>query len=169
MLDNNPLIWSKEAMSPLISFLMLARHLSKKLRRRLQSYDRQITSVGQVSMVRPLIPPFYNEETDKAAMILTADPVQSHRYGVDLVRRHGKVVIVAQPPKFDFNWNDFIFRDLTFIGHLHGNGSDLQEVVDIVADKGISVSVTEFGIEDHEKMVDSLGDESRKGKSVLVF
>jgi D-arabinose 1-dehydrogenase-like Zn-dependent alcohol dehydrogenase len=96
------------------------------------------------------------------AMILTADPVQSHRYGVDLVRRHGKVVIVAQPPKFDFNWNDFIFRDLTFIGHLHGNGSDLQEVVDIVADKGISVSVTEFGIEDHEKMVDSLGDESRE-------
>jgi D-arabinose 1-dehydrogenase-like Zn-dependent alcohol dehydrogenase len=120
-------------------------------------------------MVRTLISSFYNQKTDKAAMILTADPVQSHRYGVDLVRRHGKVVIVAQPPKFDFNWNDFIFRDLTFIGHLHGNGSDLQEVVDIVADKGISVSVTEFGIEDHEKMVDSLGDESRKGKSVLVF
>jgi D-arabinose 1-dehydrogenase-like Zn-dependent alcohol dehydrogenase len=102
-------------------------------------------------------------------MILTADPVQSHRYGIDLVRRHGKVVIVAQPPKFDFNWNDFIFRDLTFIGHLHGNGDDLQEVVDLVAEKGVSVSVTEFGIEDHEKMVDSLGDESRKGKSVLVF
>jgi len=156
-------------MSLLTSFLMLARHLLKKPRRRSQSYDQQTTSVGQVSMVCSLIPPYDSQETDTVAMILTADPVQSHRYGIDLVRRHGKVVIVAQPPKFDFNWNDFIFRDLTFIGHLHGNGSDLQEVVDIVADKGISVSVTEFGIEDHEKMVDSLGDESRKGKSVLVF
>jgi propanol-preferring alcohol dehydrogenase len=102
-------------------------------------------------------------------MILTADPVASHRFGVDLTRRHGTVVIVAQPPKFDFNWNDFIFRDLTMIGHLHGNSDDLQEVVDLVADKGISVGTTEFKIEDHEKMVDSLNDQSRKGKSVLVI
>jgi D-arabinose 1-dehydrogenase-like Zn-dependent alcohol dehydrogenase len=102
-------------------------------------------------------------------MILTADPLQSHRYGIDLVRRHGKVVIVAQPPKFDFNWNDFIFRDLTFVGHLHGNSDDLQEVVDLVANEGISVSTLEFGIDDHEKMVDSMSDETRKGKSVLVF
>ena len=102
-------------------------------------------------------------------MILTADPISSHRYGLDLTRRHGLVVIVAQPSKFEFDFNDFIFRDLTLVGHLHGNEKDLQEVVDLVADKGVSVDVSQFGIEEHEKMVDSLGDETRKGKSVLVF
>jgi len=103
------------------------------------------------------------------AMILTADPVASHRYGLDLTRRHGLVVVVCQPPKFEFTFNDFIFRDLTIVGHLHGNEDDLQETVDLVSEHGIVVEVNRFGLEEHEKMVDSLGDEKRKGKSVLVF
>lgn len=102
-------------------------------------------------------------------MILTADPVSSHRYGLDLTRKHGLVVIVAQPSKFEFTFNDFIFRNLTLVGHMHGNEKDLQAVVDLVADKGVSVDVNQFKLEEHEAMVDSLGDETRKGKSVLVF
>lgn len=102
-------------------------------------------------------------------MILTADPVSSHRYGLDLTRRHGLVVIVAQPEKFEFNFNDFIFRDLTIVGYLHGNEQDLQEVVDLVGSKGVSVDINEYQIKDHEKMVDSLSDSTRKGKSVLVL
>lgn len=103
------------------------------------------------------------------AMILTADPLSSHRYGLDLTRKHGLIVVVAQPEKFEFDFNDVIFRDLTIVGWLHGNEKDLQETVDLVADKGVSVDVNEFRIEDHERMVDSLGDDTRKGKSVLVF
>lgn len=103
------------------------------------------------------------------AMILTADPVPSHRYGLDLTRRHGLIVFVAQPPEIKFDFNDFIFRDLTVVGHLHGNEKDLQETVDLVAEHGIEVEVTKFGYDEHQAMVDSLGDEGRKGKSVLVF
>lgn len=102
-------------------------------------------------------------------MILTADPISSHRYGFDLTRKHGLVVVVAQPDKFEFNFNDVIFRNLTIVGWMHGNEKDLQETVDLVAEKGVSVDVNEFRIEDHKKMVDSLEDDSRKGKSVLVF
>ena len=102
-------------------------------------------------------------------MILTADPLSSQRYGLDIVRRHGLVVVVAQPPEIKFQFKDFIFRDLTIVGSLHGNTRDLKETIELCAKHGIQSELSTFTMEQSREMVDSVHDEKRKGKSVLVF
>ena len=66
-------------------------------------------------------------------MILTADPVASHRYGLDLTRRHGLIVFVAQPPEIKFDFNDFVFRDLSVLMSRERYGvDDLQSVFQVL-------------------------------------
>ena len=104
-----------------------------------------------------------------SAVILTADPLSSQRYGLDIVRRHGLVVFVAQPPEIKFEFRDFIFRDLTIVGSLHGNTGDLRETIELCAQHGIRSEVTTFKIDQGKEMLESVHHDKRKGKSVLVF
>ncbi|WWC64044.1 uncharacterized protein I303_106650 [Kwoniella dejecticola CBS 10117] len=103
------------------------------------------------------------------ATILTADPPSSHSYALSLTRRHGHVILVAQPPELSFNFKNFIFQDLTLSGSLHGNEVDLKETVKLVYKHGIASEIQTFSIDDHEKMVDATYHEGRKGKIVLSF
>jgi D-arabinose 1-dehydrogenase-like Zn-dependent alcohol dehydrogenase len=88
---------------------------------------------------------------------------------MDILRRHGLFVIVAQPPKLEFEFSNFIFKDVTVVGSLHGNEKDLKELVDLVSQYGIRSDVTGYPMEEHVAMVDSVHQEGRKGKSVMTF
>ncbi|WWC73112.1 uncharacterized protein I206_107077 [Kwoniella pini CBS 10737] len=103
------------------------------------------------------------------ATILTADPTSSHSFALNLTRRHGHIILVAQPPELNFNFKNFIFQDLTLSGSLHGNEIDLKETINLVHKNGIISEVQKFSIENHEKMVDATSNEQRKGKIVLSF
>ncbi len=102
-------------------------------------------------------------------MLLTADPDEAQRYAIDLTRRHGLFVVVSQPPTMTFGFSDFIFKDITVVGTLHGNNQALAETVDLCVKHGIRSDVTCFKMEEHEKMVDSVHQPGRKGKSVMVM
>lgn len=102
-------------------------------------------------------------------MILTADPLSSQRYGLDIVRRHGRVVYVAQPPDIQFNFKDLIFKNLTIVGSLHGDVAALRETLDLCTIHEIKSELTTFNIDQGKEMLDSVYDPKKKGKSVLVF
>lgn len=103
------------------------------------------------------------------AVLLTADPLAAQRYALDVTRVHGKFVLVSQPPKLEYNFNDLIFRDITMVGTLHGNTEDLQETVDLAGKHGITSHVTKYKMEEHRELVDSMHKEDRKGKAVMVI
>ena len=105
----------------------------------------------------------------RSAVILTADPLESQRYGLDIVRRHGLVIVVAQPPEIKFEFKDFIFRDLTIVGSLHGNTDDLRGTIDLCTRHDIKSEVRTFQIEEGKDMLKSVYEDTRKGKSVLIF
>ena len=100
---------------------------------------------------------------------MTADPLSSQRYGLDIVRRHGLVVYAAQPPEIQFNFKDLIFKNLTIVGSLHGDAEGLRAVMDVCAHHGIRSELSTFSIDQGKEMLDSVYDEKKKGKSVLVF
>jgi D-arabinose 1-dehydrogenase-like Zn-dependent alcohol dehydrogenase len=88
---------------------------------------------------------------------------------MDILRRHGLVVFVAQPPEIHFNFFDLIFKNLTVVGSLHGNANDLRATIDICAKNDIKSELSTFSIDQSKEMVDSVHDDKKKGKSVLVF
>ncbi|KAL7425213.1 Chk1 protein kinase [Cryptotrichosporon argae] len=102
------------------------------------------------------------------AVILTSDPPSSPRYALDLVRQHGRFILVSQPPQLALAYNDLIFRNLTVVGSLHGNAADLADCIALCDAHGIRSDITAWRIDEHERMVDVQADESRKGKAVLV-
>ncbi|WVQ63959.1 uncharacterized protein L199_002116 [Kwoniella botswanensis] len=103
------------------------------------------------------------------ATILTADPPSSHRFALSLTRRHGQVILVAQPPELHFDFKNFIFQDLTLSGSLHGNEVDLKETIDLCAKYGIESHIEKFSVDDHKLMIDQNQKEDRKGKIILTF
>ncbi|KAK8843346.1 hypothetical protein IAR55_007002 [Kwoniella newhampshirensis] len=101
--------------------------------------------------------------------IIAADALPAQSYAAQITRRHGHLILVAQPPQLQFDFRNFIFQDLTLSGSLHGNEVNLKETVELVDKFGIISDLSRFKIGQHEEMVDSVHREGRKGKSVLVF
>ncbi|GFZ49271.1 hypothetical protein JCM24511_07390 [Saitozyma sp. JCM 24511] len=103
------------------------------------------------------------------ATILTADPAAAQQYGVEITRRHGTFVVVAQPETVSFSFRDFVFRDLTVIGSLQGDVRDLEETIAVAAEHGIVSDVSSYTLAEHEALLATVHDEKRKGKAVMVF
>ncbi|WRT69024.1 uncharacterized protein IL334_006006 [Kwoniella shivajii] len=101
--------------------------------------------------------------------ILTADPISSQSFGTSITRRHGHIILVAQPPELKFDFKNFIFQDLTLSGSLHGNEVDLKETIDLVDKHDIRSDLQVFKIDAHQKMIDATHEQGRKGKIVLTF
>jgi propanol-preferring alcohol dehydrogenase len=102
-------------------------------------------------------------------MILTADPVAAQRYAVEVTRRHGTFVVVAQPETVSVSFRDFVFRDLTVIGSLQGDVHDLEETIAVAAEHGIVSDVSSYTLAGKEALLATVHDEKRKGKAVMVF
>jgi D-arabinose 1-dehydrogenase-like Zn-dependent alcohol dehydrogenase len=88
---------------------------------------------------------------------------------MDILRRHGRFVLVAQPSKVELGYADFIFKDATLVGSLHGNAKDLAELVRLVAKHGIRSDVVGYQMDRHGEMVESVHEKGRKGKVVMTF
>ncbi|WVF65585.1 hypothetical protein IAT40_000315 [Kwoniella sp. CBS 6097] len=122
-----------------------------------------------VKQIVKLRPEGYKGWDGADVTIPTADPVSSQTFAAAITRRHGHLILVAQPPEIKFDFRNFIFQDLTLSGSLHGNEKDLKETIDLCGKFDIRSEVARFTIDQHEKMVDSVHEEGRKGKNVLVF
>ena len=74
------------------------------------------------------------------AVVIATGANPAFEFGADLLRKHGTLIVVGQPPeKISFTFYHFIFRDITVKGSLLADKETCQEMVDMVAEKGIEV------------------------------
>jgi alcohol dehydrogenase, propanol-preferring len=74
------------------------------------------------------------------AVIVATGANEAFDFGIELLRKHGKLIVVGQPSeKIGFTSHQFIFRDITVIGTLVSDLETCREMVDLVATKGIEV------------------------------
>lgn len=81
-----------------------------------------------------------NEFPGLDAVVIATGANEAFEFGADLLRKHGTLIVVGQPPeKIEFSFFQFIFRDITVKGSLLADAATCQEMVDMVAAKGIEV------------------------------
>src|ERR1700685_3128563 len=74
------------------------------------------------------------------AVIIATGANEAFEFGADLLAKHGTLVVVGQPPKkIEFTFYQFIFRDIKVVGSLLSDAKTCQEMVNMVAEKGIEV------------------------------
>jgi D-arabinose 1-dehydrogenase-like Zn-dependent alcohol dehydrogenase len=83
-----------------------------------------------------------NEFPGLDAVVIATGANPAFEFGADLLRKHGVLVVVGQPPeKIQFSFVQFIFRNITVKGSLLADKQTCQEMVDMVAQKGIEVKI----------------------------
>lgn len=104
------------------------------------------------------------------AVIIATGANEAFEFGADLLRKHGTLIVVGQPPeKIAFSFFQFIFRDITFKGSLLSDAATCQEMVNMVAEKGIEVKTKSFKLEQINDMVEEYHKPEMKGKFVVTF
>ena len=102
------------------------------------------------------------------ATIVATDNNDAFLYGADITRKHGTLVVVGQPEKpAPITYHSAIFRDIRVIGSLLSDRKTAQEMVDLVAEKKMKVSVKEYPLEDVNKMVEDFHKPGMKGRFVV--
>ncbi|CAO1621949.1 unnamed protein product [Sympodiomycopsis kandeliae] len=102
------------------------------------------------------------------ATIVATDIISAFTLAIWTTKKHGHLQVVGQP-KDDIPVNFFplIFRDLKITGSLLGNQSDFKELVDFVAEKGIEVKTTSYGLTEVPKLLSDYTLPGHKGKLVV--
>ena len=104
------------------------------------------------------------------AVIVATDSIPAFTYAADILKKHGTLVVVGQPSDpVPVTFHQLIFRDIKVIGSLLSDAKEAQEMVDIIADKKIEITVREYKLDDVNQMVDDQHKPEMKGRSVVVM
>lgn len=103
------------------------------------------------------------------AVIILPESQKAFQYGVDMLKNHGKCVVVSFPPEgFQTSSLDLIFRDITFVGNVSGTIKQLREMVNFSAEHGIRAQVKVFPFEQLNALVETYLS-GHGGKLVMDF
>nr|ODN90557.1 alcohol dehydrogenase [Cryptococcus depauperatus CBS 7841] len=149
--------------------LELVRSLPPKLRPDLIIDASQSKTQDEIEKIKTLRPKGYTGWDGVDASILTSPDPSSYPFAANLTRSHGVLVLLAQPPKLEFDYSTFLAKDLTLTGSLHGNEVDLKETVELVVSNKIQSDITCFSIDHHQQMLRAVESDNWKGKAVVVF
>ncbi|KAI1504554.1 GroES-like protein [Biscogniauxia marginata] len=79
------------------------------------------------------------------AVIILPESQKAFDYGVNLLRNHGKCVIVSFPEQgFHISARDVVFRDISIIGSLVGSNKTLREMLQFAAEHDVKASVKTY-------------------------
>ncbi|KAI1193439.1 alcohol dehydrogenase-like protein [Nemania serpens] len=68
------------------------------------------------------------------AVIILPESQKAFDYGIDLLRNHGRCVVVSFPERgFHISARDVVFRDISIVGSLVGSNKTLREVLQFAA------------------------------------
>jgi D-arabinose 1-dehydrogenase-like Zn-dependent alcohol dehydrogenase len=122
-----------------------------------------------------------NEFSGLDTVVIATGANEAFEFGADLLRKHGTLIVVGQPSqKIAFTFHQFIFRDITVKGSLLADAATCQEMVDMVASKGIEVKTKvsswlnsadcqSFKLDEINEMVEEYHKPEMKGKFVITF
>jgi D-arabinose 1-dehydrogenase-like Zn-dependent alcohol dehydrogenase len=125
--------------------------------------------------------PKNNDFSGLDAVIIATGALEAFDFGADLLRKHGTLIVVGQPSeKISFSFYQFIFRDIVVKGSLLSDTETCQEMIDMVASKGIEVKTKvcslskgansqSFKLDQINDMVEEYHKPEMKGKFVISF
>lgn len=111
-----------------------------------------------------------SEDTDDEkgldAVFILTDTQASFDYGMKLLKRHGIMMIVSIPPKFQFSPADICRRDIKILGVQVGSVKMLREMMQFVGEHGIRSVSRVYPFEQLNQLVED-SHHSQGGKYVL--
>jgi propanol-preferring alcohol dehydrogenase len=67
-------------------------------------------------------------------VIILPESQKAFDYGINVLKNHGKCVVVSFPDKgFHFSTGDIVFRDISIVGSLVGSNKILREMLEFAA------------------------------------
>lgn len=86
-----------------------------------------------------------------------------------ITQMHGTVIQIAQPDLVSIPFQELIFRDIRVRGSLISSPEEARQMLELVAEHGISVNTNVFqGLDEVEKVVELAHSGRMKGKGVVV-
>ncbi|RSH84641.1 uncharacterized protein EHS24_006165 [Apiotrichum porosum] len=135
--------------------------------------DASKTSAEEaVALIDKKVKSTFSEERPSGvdAVVVTAEVPPALRFAFDITKRHGTYVLVSQPEELRIPFRELIFKNVTVVGSLQGNGADLQETIEFVTQHDIQVHTrTWAGLEQVGPMWDEQVSPGQVGKNVVLF
>ncbi|KAG4443659.1 hypothetical protein IFR05_000845 [Cadophora sp. M221] len=79
------------------------------------------------------------------AVIILPESQKAFEYGIQLLKNHGKCVVVSFPETgFHFSARDVVFRDISIVGSLVGSNKTLRETLEFAAEHRVRAVVKTF-------------------------
>jgi len=104
------------------------------------------------------------------AVVVATDHPDSFAFATKILRKHGLFVLLGQPAEgVTFQYFDLIFRDIKVKGSLLGDQACLQELMDLVAEKGIKIETQSFKLDQVNEVTELVHKPEHKGKMVISF
>ncbi|CCG81730.1 Alcohol dehydrogenase [Taphrina deformans PYCC 5710] len=104
------------------------------------------------------------------ACIVATDSSPAFLYSADITRKHGLMVVVGQPADpVQVTYHSLIFRNIKVIGSLLSNVDEAQEMLKIIAEKDIKITVKEYPMAKVNDMVEDTHKENMKGRLVMTM
>lgn len=101
------------------------------------------------------------------AVLILPESQKAFNYGMQLLRNHGKCVVVSFPAQgFHVASEDIVFRDISIIGSLVGSNKVLAETLDVAAKHQIKAVTKSFSLENLNQLVEEY-HKGRGGKLVV--
>lgn len=104
------------------------------------------------------------------ATVLATDHPAAFDLAAALTRKHGTMVLLGQPEKgITMSYNTTIYKDIKLVGSLVADTAQAQELVSLFHRNKLHVQITEWKLEDAEKMKQAYLEGSVGGKNVIVL
>lgn len=104
------------------------------------------------------------------ATVLATDHPAAFDLAAALTRKHGTMVLLGQPENgITMSYNTIIYKDVKLVGSLIADTARAQELVSLFHENKLHVHITEWKLEDAEKMKQAYLEGSVGGKNVIVF
>jgi D-arabinose 1-dehydrogenase-like Zn-dependent alcohol dehydrogenase len=104
------------------------------------------------------------------ATILATDNPAAFDLAAALTRKHGTMVLLGQPEKgITMSYNTIIYKDIKLVGSLVADTAEAQDFVTLFYENKLHVQITEWKLEEAEKMKQAYLSGSVHGKNVIVF
>lgn len=87
-----------------------------------------------------------------------------------ITKMHGTVIQIAQPENVVIPYRELIFRDIRVRGSLISSPNEARDMLNVVAEHGISVNTNAFqGLAEIEQLVELAHSGKMKGKGVIIM
>lgn len=108
----------------------------------------------------------YLGEMGLDAVIILPESQKAFDYGMNLLKNHGKLVLVSFPKKgFHLSSEDIVFRDISVVGSLIGSRKTLKEMLEFSAKHNIRPVIKRYPLSKLNELVD---DYSRGSGGKLI-